>query len=112
MKKSRPAHGQKPAFHIKKSESVAEGFSRAISEQLRAASDHLNSGGEPLDEGVHEARKALKRSRALLRLIRPAIGDVYTALNTELRDAGRGLSELRDTQALADTLERLKKGST
>jgi CHAD domain-containing protein len=111
IKKKKPAHPGKPAFHLKKSESVAGGFSRAIAEQLQAASEHLHSGAEPLDESVHEARKALKRSRALLRLVRPAIGGAYRVFNAELRDVGRGLSQLRDTQALADTLDSLKRSS-
>jgi CHAD domain-containing protein len=101
----------KRAFHIKKRESVAAGVSRAIGEQLHGACEQLNSDPESIDEGVHEARKALKKSRALLRLIRPALGHDYNVLNTELRDAGRHLSVLRDTEALAETAQRLKKQS-
>lgn len=104
-------HQGKPAFHIQKREAMGNGFARAIGEQLRAACDQLQSEGEAIGGGVHEARKGLKKSRALLRLIRPALGADYAALNAEFRDAGRRLSGLRDAEALAGTTERLRQQS-
>jgi CHAD domain-containing protein len=107
-----PRHPKKPAFHLKSSESVGKGFSRAITEQLRSASEQLRAAPEQLDESVHEARKSLKKGRSLLRLMKPALGDGFWALNIELRDLGRRLSELRDTQALADMLEQFKESAS
>jgi CHAD domain-containing protein len=104
-------HQGKPSFHIQKREAIGTGFARAIGEQLRAASDQLQSSGKAIGEAVHEARKALKKSRALLRLIGPALGDEYAALNVKLRDAGRSLSALRDAEALAETAQRLRQQS-
>jgi len=56
-------------------------------------------------EDVHAARKALKKSRAALRLLRPvlAAGD-YREVNVALRDAGRCLSPLRDASMLLQAL--------
>ena len=57
------------------------------------------AGNPDRDTGVHEARKALKRLRALLRLARPALlQQPYRDLDRRLRDAGRRLSPLRDAR--------------
>ena len=62
------------------------------------------------DEAVHEARKALKKARAALRLLRPALEPAaYRAQNALLRDAGRCLSPLREPKSMLDTLAALRK---
>src|SRR6202012_1419562 len=61
-------------------------------------------------ESIHVARKNFKRLRALLRLVRPAIGESrYKGENEEFRTASRPLSEIRDAKALVEALSRLKK---
>ena len=66
-------------------------------------------GRTPLeDQVVHTARKALKRARAALRLLRPVIAEEkYRAANLALRNAGRHLSPLRDARILLDALDCL-----
>ena len=60
------------------------------------------------DEAVHEARKSLKKVRAVLRLVRPVVGEKgYRRENTCFRDAGRPLSVARDAQILVQTVEQL-----
>ena len=66
--------------------------------------DDRDGAGEP----IHEARKALKRVRALLRVGRGLLGgERYRHENTILRDAGRALSGARDAQVLLATLDDL-----
>ena len=67
-------------------------------------------GEAPLRDGsVHEARKALKRARAMLRLMRGEIGDTaYHRANQRLRDAARPLSRLRDAKVLLDVVAKLR----
>jgi len=66
--------------------------------------------GKTSDEGVHDARKSLKKARAALRLLREVLGDRrYQKENAALRDAGRMLSPLRDAKVLIDALEALKE---
>jgi CHAD domain-containing protein len=68
----------------------------------------LLGSSDPLD--VHRARKQLKSARALLRLLRPAIGDIrYRRENETVRDAARQLSHARDAIVLIDTLEDLAR---
>jgi CHAD domain-containing protein len=73
-------------------------------QQLGAAIEEL-AGHKP---NIHGARKQLKRARATLRLLRPAIGDeAYRCENIAARDAARPLSRARDEEVLSQALEGL-----
>ncbi len=66
-------------------------------------------GNGDLDAGVHVARKALKRQRALLRLVRDEVGyGAYRNENVVLRDVGRLLAPARDAYAQIATLDKLR----
>ncbi|MDY7108120.1 MAG: CHAD domain-containing protein [Planctomycetota bacterium] len=80
---------------------------RIAKEQLSRAIDDLSVSAEALHTGVHEARKRLKKLRALLRLLRPNLNELYQAENAALRDAARRLSDLRDAEALIESLDLL-----
>ena len=87
-------------------------FSPAFS-QLRACTERalavLAAPGLS-DERVHEARKALKRARACLRLLRPALDRAdYRGANAGLRDAGRCLAPLRDAHSQLELLQRCRQ---
>ena len=57
------------------------------------------------DLAVHQARKAMKRVRALLRLVRRSIGAVEFAVeDADARDIGRLLAPLRDARVTLDTI--------
>ena len=57
---------------------------------------------------MHETRKALKRLRALLRLLRPTIGEKrFKRENAALRRCARRLAGARDAEVMIDTLEGL-----
>jgi CHAD domain-containing protein len=86
-------------------ESVEAGLRRIAGEQLTKALGSLDDG-DALHEGVHDARKRIKKLRGLLRLVRPGFKG-YAAENAALRDAARTLSGLRDHAAMLETLERL-----
>ena len=76
---------------------------------LGKALDCLAQSGK-IDARVHAARKALKRARAALRLMRPALAtEVYTRENRALRDAGRCLSPLRDARSLVEAAALLDR---
>ena len=66
-------------------------------------------GVQPPDEtAVHEARKALKRLRALLRLLEQELGaSVYARESAALRDAAAHLSGARDAAVMVSTLDAL-----
>jgi CHAD domain-containing protein len=96
------------AFALKKGESVARGVKRIVRDELGKAVDGLRHG-EARDEMIHDARKRLKKVRAVLRLVRDGLGDhQYRRENTAFRDAARPLTHLRDSKVLLDALAGLK----
>ena len=59
---------------------------------------------------MHEARKDMKKLRALLRLVRGELGDrVYAFENTCFRDTARELSGVRDADVMLATLGHLEE---
>ncbi len=90
-------------------EPYAEGLRRVILGQLDLAVELLE--GYPAESGertVHETRKALKRLRALLVLLRAELGAKrYTRENAALRDCGRRLAGARDAEVMLGTLDSL-----
>lgn len=95
-------------YRLKPGESASEGVRRMAGAQLDKALAHLGCEDEKRDEHIHEARKATKRLRALVRLVRGDLGDEGYALENQCyRDAGQRLSGLRDAAVLVETLDRL-----
>src|SRR5262245_43326502 len=75
---------------------------------VQTALDHLEDGKAGVD--IHGARKELKRARALLRLLRNAVGDAaYRRANRTLRDVARSLSQARDAAVLLTAIDALQK---
>ncbi|HEY3862372.1 MAG TPA: CHAD domain-containing protein [Verrucomicrobiae bacterium] len=88
-------------------ESLTSAFSRIAAAEIELAGVELcrSQNGET----VHNARKSLKRLRALLRAMREALPkDLYRAENRRLGHAGRELSPLRDVIVQLRTLGKLK----
>ena len=85
-------------YRLHDREAAAEGVRRVARGQLDLATEALEDGSaQNRDEAVHEARKALKRLRALVRVARDELGDdVYRRENVAFRDAGRKLAGSRD----------------
>ncbi len=90
-------------------EPYAEGLRRVILGQLDVAVELLESyRGGTGEHTVHETRKALKRLRALLVLLRAELGGKrYARENAALRDCGRRLAGARDAEVMLGTLDSL-----
>ena len=96
------------AFRFKRRESIAAGFARIAAEQIDAAVAALEAAS---DEGVHEARKCIKRLRGLLRLFRRALpADSFNRENEALRSAAGRLSSLRDAGVRIAVFDSIAKG--
>lgn len=95
-----------PSFRLEASEALAEGLNRVTLDQLQYARRALKQ--LPIDVGVHEARKATRRVRALLLLVRRFIGDgVYQPDSQKLREVARKLGPARDAAVLRRTFDAL-----
>jgi CHAD domain-containing protein len=98
------------SYRFKHREPLACGFARIAREEIEGALADLGagSGKPPTDDGIHEARRRLKKLRALLRLMRPALGDeVFARDNAIARKAGLGLSPTRDAAVQLATIDGL-----
>jgi len=90
---------------------------RPVGEALRAvARDVLAEAQAAIDDpaksdavAVHDFRRAMKRWRALLRLLGPFLGQDGRRLRDEARDFARALGGARDAQSALDALADLKK---
>lgn len=84
-----------------------QGVRRILKDWIAEASDTLHKK-RVTDAHIHDARKSLKKSRAALRLLRDAMGEVaYRRENAALRDAARPLGGARDSKASMATLDNL-----
>src|SRR5215470_4854000 len=76
--------------------------------------DIVASGRKPIETpdisdvaAVHDLRKALKRWRAILRLITPTVGDEAELMRVEARDLAREMAAARDGQAAQEAFADL-----
>jgi CHAD domain-containing protein len=98
------------AYRFQRDESVEQGARRIACEQIDRALESVDAPGTQRDEAIHDIRKRCKKIRALLRLVREAIGsDVYSAENAHYRDAARLLSDARDGAVMVETVEGLSQ---
>ncbi len=94
-------------FSLHRHASVEDSVVRVAHEQLARAIHDIEHSASDRHHAVHEVRKRCKKLRALIRLVRPALGDVYTRENACYRDAARSLSYLRDAQTLVESFDDL-----
>ncbi len=116
----RPARGDPMSFELRLGRHVSTEIKRIATEQTstalaelreieRSCHDYEQFAGV-VDEAVHTTRKALKKTRATLRLVRNELGEeVYQRENASYRDAGRALSEMRDVYVRAQTLGGMRE---
>jgi CHAD domain-containing protein len=97
-------------FGLLAGERLGEGVRRMALGQLDIAIDSLQGVDASMspERRVHEARKALKRVRALLRMVRDELGErAYERESGLVRRIGKRLSQARDAEALLGTLDDL-----
>jgi CHAD domain-containing protein len=98
------------SFSLHAYERPADGLLRILLSQLHQAYECVANDGRLTDQEVHSARKSIKRARATLRMLRPALErSVFKATNLALRDVARPLTHVRDARVLLDSLNALRK---
>lgn len=78
-------------------------------QELERAARQLARPGEERHQGIHQARKSIRRVRAMLALAGASFSATPSVrrLDASLRSLCRGLSALRDADALRDALLHL-----
>jgi CHAD domain-containing protein len=95
------------SFRFKKNESLNKAVRRLCRERIAQARRNLKNCKRA--EALHNARKEIKKLRAVLRLARGDIGkNIYHEETKALRRAANGLAGARDARVQAMTFENLR----
>jgi hypothetical protein len=98
------------AYRLKLKTTLALELRRIALEQIEIARQAL-ARGDDRAAAVHDARRSLKRLRAMLRLVRPALGETwFKQSNRQLAGLGQRLSQSRDLDVMVVTLSKLENG--
>ena len=101
--------GESRAYRLKVAKPLPDEIARVARGRIDHAVDELRGKSDSTpEEAVHEARKDMKKLRALLRLARAELGnETFSRENACFRDAARELSGTRDSDVLLETLGAL-----
>ncbi|HEX5853792.1 MAG TPA: CHAD domain-containing protein [Solirubrobacteraceae bacterium] len=108
-RRASPLTGEERRLGLQPGEPPLDGLQRMALGQIDIALEQLQrASGMNAATAVHETRKALKRLRALLRLLERELGaSTYAREDAAVRDIARRLSGARDAQVMLDTLDAL-----
>lgn len=96
---------KRTCLSLKPDESLRAGLLRVVDSLVESVADRSVIPAFPRGEDVHTVRTTIKRLRAILRLIQPAISKTaFEREDSRLRQAARRLSLARDTQVARQTL--------
>lgn len=95
-------------FELRDDEQLSDGLRRLSLEEFDRSIGGLLSGSD-IDLAVHEARKSMKRLRAVLRMIRDELGEEhYRRENLLLRNTARLIGPVRDSAVLVETVATIR----
>jgi CHAD domain-containing protein len=95
------------AFELQPRKSTRRNLSRLARKQLQASREQLDRRANPAEEAVHDARKRVKKARAILFLVEADRGRGVAKSGKRLRSVNRILSGVRDADAMIETLRAL-----
>jgi len=97
-----------PQLVLCRNESVSAGLRRIVDELIKSAIACIKEPSREREEELHQVRLAIKRLRAILRLLRPLVSKTFFKReNARLRSAARRLARLRDLSVARRTLEQV-----
>ncbi|WP_339750074.1 CHAD domain-containing protein [uncultured Rubinisphaera sp.] len=97
------------SYHLKPNEPIDQEVKRIASEQVNKSIAELTDTDLDKHEKVHQFRKRCKKLRGLLRLVRPALGEIYLEESRWFRDKASEFSEIRDAEVLLETSQSLRR---
>jgi CHAD domain-containing protein len=98
---------EKPA--LRPSVAVGEALRGVARDILAEARTAIEDSTKSDADAVHDFRRAMKRWRALLRLVEPFVGEEARRLRDEARDLAHTLTGARNAQSALDALADLEK---
>jgi CHAD domain-containing protein len=97
------------AYQLERGRAVAQQLTRIAAREFEKALEEV--GGQALSswpEAVHEARKRVKKIRAMVRLFRNGLEKDHRGLNRQLGTIAHQLSSLRDVDAAVEMMEAVR----
>jgi CHAD domain-containing protein len=96
------------SFQLKGDKPISTEIRRIVVKQLELATSELKSIGDPESiEAIHEARRRVKKIRAVIRLVRPVLSRTCRAADKRLRNVNRMLAPVADGHEIVETLNHL-----
>lgn len=97
-----------PRFRLEPGEPLGSGLQRICLTEIEDAISGFYDGEETFGLAVHQARKSMKRLRALLRLVRFEIGErAYDYENEALRETARLISGVRSAAVSVEAVNEV-----
>jgi CHAD domain-containing protein len=96
------------AYRLRRKKSPANELSRVVTREFQKAVEEIGGQSASRTEAIHEARKHVKKIRAVLRLLQRKLGKDYRIHTRRLRAVAHQLSSLRDADATAETMEAVR----
>src|SRR5262249_40394324 len=103
----RPGRPAEMAFRLRPDESIAHGIRRLARNELVSACVRLKGAERPNEDALHEARRSVKKVRAIIHLVESDNGRRFEGSRKQLRRANRVLSKARDADAMKEILAKL-----
>jgi CHAD domain-containing protein len=97
------------SYHIARGENPASGLRRILHEQLERATNEAAGHGF---EAIHSVRKRIKKTRAVMRMAKCAIGrEAFCAAKSDLRKAAYSFAEMREADAHLIAFDKLRNSA-
>jgi hypothetical protein len=98
------------SFELHRRKHIEDELAKIVREQLRKTARVLTaSEGTQFRSAVHESRKSLKKVRAIAAFLTQAGAKLPRRDRKRLKSAARSLSRVRDSSAIVDTLDRVRR---
>ena len=98
------------AFELHHRKHIEDELAKIVRRQLRNTADALTtSDGSRFRSAVHESRKTVKKVRAVAAFLTQAGAKLPRRDRKRLKSAARALSRIRDSAAIVDTFDRVRR---
>jgi CHAD domain-containing protein len=98
------------SFELHQRKHIEDELTKIVRQQLRDAAHALTtSAGSQFRSAVHESRKSVKKVRAVAAFLKQADARLPRRDRRRLKSAARALSRVRDSTAIIDTFDRVRR---
>ena len=98
------------SFELQQRKHIEDELKKIVRQQLRKAAHALTtSEGTQFRSAVHESRKSVKKVRAVAALLKQAGAKLPRRDRRRLKSTARALSRVRDSDAIIDTFDRVRR---